>query len=597
MAYDYYRSSVPGWGTSQFQFTAPPVPGFRPQPTWGGLDFYNAHAVNADPTLYNSVMSRVGQVGPLTLGRREARYWHRRVYGGLSPLTQLLPIDIGAAAAYEAYRTWKHNPALYEPLGADPVRMREGLVGMAIAETTRLWQYSGRPTDAYGLRAASEAAASVSTILAERLLEMTGGDAVEQPPITRDYAYRARSNSLNIPSVIRAGGGSTLGAGAGGIPAGPPTMNPLSGAASPLPTATAGVAGLGVPGGVPGAGMPPSPIPPSTMPPSPIPPSPVTPSSLAGGVAGGAMPGGAIAGGATAGGAAVPPGPMPVPAASLGARMPPGGAPMAPGATGPMGVGAMPPGGAYGAGGLGGGMPGAGMPGAGMPGAGMPGAGGYGMGMPAAGSGMGGGVPAVPPGSTVIIESSGRRPRARRYSDSYTDVPRRRRSRSRIEIVQPQPGYAAGGAYGASGMYGSAGAATGAGGGYGGGAGPYPYPAGAGGAYGGAMGGGYGGGMQNGYGGMPGAYGGAGMGAGGMGMGGMPMPGSAASAYGVAAGPGGAPGPTGAAKAEAAEDQAEEEEAVEEEGGGRGFGGLARHFRAGMGAGLNATGFGGGKGY
>lgn len=47
---------------------------------------------------------------------------------------QLLPDDIGAAAAYEAYRTWKHNSFLHEPLSADREQQREGLVGMAIAE-------------------------------------------------------------------------------------------------------------------------------------------------------------------------------------------------------------------------------------------------------------------------------------------------------------------------------------------------------------------------------------------------------------------------------------------------------------------------------
>ncbi len=52
------------------------------------------------------------------------------------PLTQLLPTDIGAAAAYEMYRTWKHNSYLYEPLSADRAQQREGLIGMAIAEGT-----------------------------------------------------------------------------------------------------------------------------------------------------------------------------------------------------------------------------------------------------------------------------------------------------------------------------------------------------------------------------------------------------------------------------------------------------------------------------
>ncbi|KAJ8453717.1 hypothetical protein ONZ51_g13441 [Trametes cubensis] len=294
MAYDYYRSSVPGWGTSQFQFSTPPAPAFRPQPSWGGFDYYNAHALNPDPTFYNSIMSRSGQVGPLNLGRREARYWHRRVYSGMSPLTQLLPTDIGAAAAYEAYRTWKYNPSLYEPLGMDSVRLREGLVGMAIAETTRLWQYSGRPMDTYGLRAASEAAASVANVLAERLLAYTAGEAdVIPPPAGVGYGARARSNSFNVPNVMRAGGSPYLGGGAalgGGIPAGPPSVTPLgpgvgaaggmglaTGASTPLPASP--MPGVAATGGT--MGMPP------TLPPSPIP--------------------GAMAGGA----AAVPPGPMP----------------------------------------------------------------------------------------------------------------------------------------------------------------------------------------------------------------------------------------------------------------------------------------------
>lgn len=50
------------------------------------------------------------------------------------PLTQVLPADLGAAAAYEVYRTWKHNSSLHAPLSADRMMQREGLIGMAIAE-------------------------------------------------------------------------------------------------------------------------------------------------------------------------------------------------------------------------------------------------------------------------------------------------------------------------------------------------------------------------------------------------------------------------------------------------------------------------------
>ena len=87
---------------------------------------------------------------------RTARQRHMMVYGGMvsfecywymldhslvltrrasqTPMAQLLPADIGAAAAYEVYRIWKHNSSLYAPLSADRMMQREGLIGMAIAE-------------------------------------------------------------------------------------------------------------------------------------------------------------------------------------------------------------------------------------------------------------------------------------------------------------------------------------------------------------------------------------------------------------------------------------------------------------------------------
>ncbi|KAH9847194.1 hypothetical protein C2E23DRAFT_849887 [Lenzites betulinus] len=235
MAYNYYQSNMPGWGTSQvrslsnrprrthleasvqFQFGAPPQPPFQPQPSWRGYDFYNAHAVNPDPSLYDSIMTRLRDILGMGPGHHEARHWHRKIYSGMVPLTQLLPADIGAAAAYEAYRTWKHNSFLYEPLSADRERQREGLIGMAIAETQRLWQYSGRGLDTYGLRAACEASASAANALADRLINSGGGMAGSYSPSysgsTSDaYAYdegyrgrRSRHNSFNAPTVVRVG--------------------------------------------------------------------------------------------------------------------------------------------------------------------------------------------------------------------------------------------------------------------------------------------------------------------------------------------------------------------------------------------------------
>ncbi|KAI0329224.1 hypothetical protein GY45DRAFT_1253386 [Cubamyces sp. BRFM 1775] len=219
MAYTYYQNAMPGWGTSQFQFGAPPQPPFQPQPSWRGYDFYNAHAINPDPSLFDSIMTRLRDFLGTGVGHHEARHWHRRVYSGMVPLSQLLPADIGAAAAYEAYRTWKHNSFLYEPLSADRERQREGLIGMAIAETQRLWQYSGRPLDTYGLRAACEAAAAAAHSLADKLFGWTngghgigGGYASSYSSSSADaYAYdepyrggRSRHNSFSAPGIGRA---------------------------------------------------------------------------------------------------------------------------------------------------------------------------------------------------------------------------------------------------------------------------------------------------------------------------------------------------------------------------------------------------------
>ncbi|KAI8992859.1 hypothetical protein BD414DRAFT_482480 [Trametes punicea] len=215
MAYTYYQSTMPGWGTSQFQFGAPPRPPFQPQPSWRGYEFYNAHAINPDPSLFESIMSRLRDVLGMGIGHHDARHWHRRVYSGMVPLSQLLPADIGAAAAYEAYRTWKHNSFLYEPLSADREQQREGLIGMAIAETQRLWQYSGRPLDTYGLRNACEAAASAAHNLADRLFGWGGGGrgggyaSSYSGSSVESYGYddpygprRSRHNSFSAPGAV-----------------------------------------------------------------------------------------------------------------------------------------------------------------------------------------------------------------------------------------------------------------------------------------------------------------------------------------------------------------------------------------------------------
>jgi len=205
---DYYRNAG-GWGTNQYQFPAPLAPNFQPQPSWGGMDFFRAHAASPDLSLYNHAWNRVrdysghGDSG-LGVGMNEARHWHRRAYGGLGNATQMLPSEIGHAAAYEAYRTWIHNSSIYEPLSGDIGRQREGLIGLAIAEATRLLQFTGRSRDHYGRIEASDAAAASASII---FSQSRGFDDM-------DGAYHSRS---------RAGSFSGYG-GASPYPGNPPYM-------------------------------------------------------------------------------------------------------------------------------------------------------------------------------------------------------------------------------------------------------------------------------------------------------------------------------------------------------------------------------------
>ncbi|KAF7315341.1 hypothetical protein MIND_00048700 [Mycena indigotica] len=172
MSYSHYRQHAPGWGTQNLQFTQPLAPTFQPQPQWGGSDFYNAHAINPNPSVYEHAWGNVRQYtgAPLDIGvgAHEAKHWHKRAYGGLSDLNTLSPEDIGHAAAYEAYRTWISNSSIYEPLSGDMERQREGLVGLAVGEASRLLQFTNRWTDNYAQTAASDAAAATASILFQR---------------------------------------------------------------------------------------------------------------------------------------------------------------------------------------------------------------------------------------------------------------------------------------------------------------------------------------------------------------------------------------------------------------------------------------------
>ncbi|KAH9963436.1 hypothetical protein BGW80DRAFT_1351803 [Lactifluus volemus] len=257
MAYHHYRNNVPGWGTQNFQLVAPPVPGYQPMPTWTGLDFYSAHAMGGDPMLYQNTMSRFhnwfGGVG-----KEEARYWHSRAYGGIGEVTRMMPEEIGAAAAYEAYREMKYSSSMYNFLYSDFERHREALRGMAIAEVVRLWQDTGRAFDQYGQQVACDAAASTADqILRQR--EMEGGHLGMG---LGAGSYRDRRNSFSaypVSGYAGSMGGSVYGGGSPmmgsmGIPGSP--YSPMGGGfgqAVGMPMSYGGGYGGSYGGGYPGS--------------------------------------------------------------------------------------------------------------------------------------------------------------------------------------------------------------------------------------------------------------------------------------------------------------------------------------------------------
>ncbi|KZT11525.1 uncharacterized protein LAESUDRAFT_755164 [Laetiporus sulphureus 93-53] len=106
-----------------------------PMHHWGGLDFLKAHEFNDGPCVLlvdplvqvdqissahpviHSVCRMSAAIGVVFNG---ARCWIRHIYGGLVNLSQVLPADIGAAAACEAYRIFNYRCYMvFEPLGQD----------------------------------------------------------------------------------------------------------------------------------------------------------------------------------------------------------------------------------------------------------------------------------------------------------------------------------------------------------------------------------------------------------------------------------------------------------------------------------------------
>jgi len=258
MYYNYYQSLYPSsWGSPTYEFGAPPVPQYIPQSSWGGTDYYRAQwgygGGYDDPDIsyfdraYNRIKNAFGVYG---VGEDKARFWHRRVYGGLVDMQELSPLEIGAAAGYEAMRIWDSHRAFYQaPLAYEMEREKDALAGIAAGEAEKLMAYQGYYGDYDGHSEALE----VSIATAERIFENSVRDDYRgggyEGRLSGSLPYGGSYGQQYVPSA----GLLSSSYGAGGVyPAGGYLGVPSYGAAgygaADYGAAGYGAAGYGAPG-------------------------------------------------------------------------------------------------------------------------------------------------------------------------------------------------------------------------------------------------------------------------------------------------------------------------------------------------------------
>ncbi|KAJ1302380.1 hypothetical protein OPQ81_001192 [Rhizoctonia solani] len=210
--YDYYRRRNPtSWGRPDYILDSPPAPGYQPQPQWRGYDYYRAHYGSPhDPSIFDSVLGRIRSHFRSPISRRDAKVWHQRVYSGTVDVATMMPAEIGAAAGYEAWRFWEHHRGIYrQPLMDDLERESEALIGLAVGEAEKLWDYTRRRHDNYGKREALEVAAAVAVKLFRKGGEYHHSSRYEEPYLMQDSRYprhhRHRRGSSVSPEDFSSG--------------------------------------------------------------------------------------------------------------------------------------------------------------------------------------------------------------------------------------------------------------------------------------------------------------------------------------------------------------------------------------------------------
>lgn len=103
--------------------------------------------------MYDYAWNKMRNYAGNAIGQDEASVYHRRAYGGFvstpfyifhlsssypciqGDLQRMNSTEVGAAAAYEAWRNWKAHYGIYgQPISGDRERQREALIGLAVGE-------------------------------------------------------------------------------------------------------------------------------------------------------------------------------------------------------------------------------------------------------------------------------------------------------------------------------------------------------------------------------------------------------------------------------------------------------------------------------
>ncbi|KAF9451294.1 hypothetical protein P691DRAFT_808281 [Macrolepiota fuliginosa MF-IS2] len=161
----FHQPVIPGQGMNQFS-SGPMQPSLQTRSYWDDQDY---RTTNVNPNPYNYGAGRFEDDPDVSssVDINEARSLHTQAYQ-YRELQGLSPPELGHAAAYQAYCMLNEGP----PRRGGSEHEREALIGLAVAEASRLMQQSRRNQNIDACTTASGAAART----ASRIFAQTRGE-------------------------------------------------------------------------------------------------------------------------------------------------------------------------------------------------------------------------------------------------------------------------------------------------------------------------------------------------------------------------------------------------------------------------------------